>query len=196
LKHIKLAIQPLISKVLAVDSGSMKLVRWRRFTWELSTLPPVTATFPDHYHLRAATREEEKAVHRVIFTAFSLDTSWSDALQIFRESLEAQLEAAFAHELVPALVICHGQRIIAASALTAVADAESHLLSGPCVLMEYRNRGLGTALLHYSLKQLQNNGLERACGISKENVVASKFIYRKFGSVSEPCTFEPVLLQT
>ena len=62
--------------------------------------------------------------------------------------------------------------------------------------MEYRNRGLGTALLHYSLKQLQNNGLERACGISKENVVASKFIYRKFGSVSEPCTFEPVLLQT
>jgi predicted N-acetyltransferase YhbS len=171
----------------------MKLVRWRRFTWELAKLPPLDGTLPDHYHLRAAARDEEKAVHGVIFSAFSLDTSWSDALQHFRESLEAQIEAAFEHESVPGLVICHGQRIIAASALTTGVDAENHLLSGPCVLMEYRNRGLGTALLHYSLKQLQNNGLEQACGISKENVVASKFIYRKFGSVSEPYDFEPVL---
>jgi predicted N-acetyltransferase YhbS len=174
----------------------MKLVRWRRFTWELAKLPPVDARFPEHYHLRAATREEEKAVHRVVFSAFSLDSSWSDALHTFRESLEAQIEAAFAHEPVPGLVVCHGQRIIAASALTTAAEAENHLLSGPCVLMEYRNRGLGTALLQYSLKQLHNNGLDRACAISKENVVASKFIYRKFGSVSEPYNFEPVLLQT
>jgi predicted N-acetyltransferase YhbS len=56
---------------------------------------------------------------------------------------------------VPALVICHGQRIIGASALSTEMDAENHLLSGPCVLMEYRNRGLGTALLYYSLKQLR-----------------------------------------
>jgi predicted N-acetyltransferase YhbS len=174
----------------------MKLVRWRRFVWELAKLSAVDGSLPTHYHLRAATREEEKPVHRVIFSAFSLDSSWSDALQNFRESLEAQIEAAFAHENVPALVICHGQRIIGASALTTSADVENHLLSGPCVLMEYRNRGLGTALLQYSLKQLQNAGLEQACGISKENVVASKFIYPKFGSVSAPCEFEPVLAHT
>ena len=59
--------------------------------------------------------------------------------------------------------------------------------------MEYRNRGLGTALLHYSLKQLREAGLDQACGISKDNVVASKFIYTKFGSVSAPCDFEPSL---
>jgi predicted N-acetyltransferase YhbS len=174
----------------------MKMVRWRRFTWELANLPTIHGSLPVHYHLRGATREEEKAVHGVIFGAFSLDSSWSDALQNFREPLEAQIEAAFAHENVPSLVICHGQRIIAASALTTVADAENHLLSGPCVLMEYRNRGLGTALLRNSLKQLQNAGLEQACGISRENVVASKFIYTKFGSVSAPCDFEPVLAHT
>jgi predicted N-acetyltransferase YhbS len=174
----------------------MKLVRWRRFTWELAKLPAVDRSLPVHYHLRAATHEEEKAVHRVIFSAFSLDSSWSDVLHNFREMLEAQIEASFAHDNVPSLVICHGQRIIAASALTTGPDAENHLLSGPCVLTEYRNRGLGTALLWYSLKQLQNAGLERACGISKENVVASKFIYPKFGSVSAPCDYEPFLAHT
>jgi len=174
----------------------MKLVRWRRFVWQLAKLPAVDGKLPTHYHLRAATREESEPVRRVIFSAFSLDSSWSDALQQFRESLEGHIEAAFTHESVPGLVICHGQRIIAASALTTVNDAENHLLSGPCVLMEYRNRGLGTALLHYSLKQLQNAGLEQACGVSKENVVASKFVYPKFGSVSVPCDFAPLVVQT
>ena len=47
---------------------------------------------------------------------------------------------------LPALVITHGQRIIAASAICTDADAESNLISGPCVLVEYCNRGLGTAL--------------------------------------------------
>ena len=171
----------------------MKLVRWRRFIWQLAKLPPATALLPTHYTLRSATREEEKAVQQVIFSAFSLDSSWSDALHTFREPLEAQIEAAFAHESSPGVVICHGQRIIAASAITTNSDAESHLLSGPCVLMEYRNRGLGTALLHYSLKQLREAGLDQACGVSKDNVVASKFIYTKFGSVSAPCDFEPSL---
>ena len=171
----------------------MKLVRWRRFTWDLTKLPPLDNRLPDHYHLRAASKEEEKTVHRVIFGAFSLDASWSDALKSFHHRLEAQLEAAFAKENVPALVLCHGQRIIAASALTALPEADWHLLSGPCVLMEYRNRGLGSVLLHYSLKQLQNSGLDRACGISKDNVVAGKFIYPKFGATSEAYEFEPAL---
>ena len=49
----------------------MKLVRWRRFIWQLAKLPPATAALPAHYTLRSATREEEKLVQRVIFGAFS-----------------------------------------------------------------------------------------------------------------------------
>jgi N-acetylglutamate synthase-like GNAT family acetyltransferase len=162
------------------------LVRWKRFTWELAKLPTQEAPLPGHYTLRAASEEDEEAVHRVIMGAFSLDSSWSDAFKSFEAKLESQLTKAFANEDIPALVISHGQRIIAASALTVDREAESNLISGPCVLMEYRNRGLGSALLYYSLKQLQNAGLERAHGLSKDNVVAGKFIYPKFGSVSSP----------
>ena len=171
----------------------MKLVRWKRYTWELAKLPPLESPLPAQYTLRAASAEDEEAVHRVIMGAFSLDSSWSDAFKSFEGKLQGQLAKAFEHEDIPALVISHGQRIIAASALTVDREAESNLLSGPCVLMEYRNRGLGTALLFYSLKQLQNAGLEQARGISKENVVAGKFIYPKFGSTAVSHEPEPAL---
>src|SRR4051794_8152626 len=108
----------------------MKLVRWRRFTWDLSKLPTQRAQLPDHYSLREVSREELKAVRNVIFSAFSLDASWSDAFVIFRDNLDQQLELTFAREGIPALAITHGQRIIAASALNTDVDAESHLLSG------------------------------------------------------------------
>jgi predicted N-acetyltransferase YhbS len=174
----------------------MKLVRWRRFTWELNKLPALENPLPEHYHVRPAQREEEKAVAHVIITAFSLDSNWSDSVKIFRDRLEADVETAFAREGVPAVVICHGQRIIGASALTTEMEAENHLLSGPSVLMEYHNRGLGTSLLYFSLKQLQSAGLSRVHGVNKENVVSCKFIYPKFGSTSSEYDFEPALAGT
>ncbi len=169
----------------------MKMVRWRRFTWELSKLPPLDTRIPDHYQIRTADREDEKLVSGVIFSAFSLDSAWSGALKSFQERLETQIEQTFTRGNSPAVVIYHGPRIIAASALAADSSADNHLLSGPCVLMEYRNRGLGTALLYHSLKQLQSTGLERAHGITKENVVAGKFIYPRFGSQNVAYDFEP-----
>jgi predicted N-acetyltransferase YhbS len=174
----------------------MKLVRWRRFTWELNKLPALEKPLPDHYHVRSALRDEEKIVTNVILSAFSLDSAWSDTVKNFKERLEMQLETAFARESVPSLVICHGQRIIGASALSTEVDAENHLLSGPCVLMEYRNRGLGTSLLYFSLKQLQQGGLDRVHGVVKENVVAGKFIYPKFGSSNSSYNYEPMLAGT
>ena len=168
----------------------MKLVRWMRFTWELSKLPPLDTRLSDHYQVRPAEREEEKIVSDVIFRAFSLDSAWSGALKNFRDRLQSQLEQTFARANAPAVVICHGPRIIAASALTTEASADNHLLSGPCVLMEYRNRSLGTALLYHSLKQLHSAGLDRVHGITKENVIAGKFIYPRFGSVSTAYEFE------
>jgi N-acetylglutamate synthase-like GNAT family acetyltransferase len=171
----------------------MKLMRWRRFIWDLTKLPSLEYSMPTHYHLRVATREELRLVSPVISSAFSLDTAWSDTFFTFRERLDQQLEQAFARESIPALLVTHGQRIIGASALNTDMDAETNLISGPCVAVEYRNRGLGTALLHASLKQLKNAGLPRAKGICKDTAPATKFVYPKFGSTDEPHELEPLV---
>src|ERR1700733_2105145 len=159
----------------------MKLVRWKRFTWQLKKLPPPDEKLPAHFITRPAVREEARAVAHVVMTAFSLDSTWSDTLNQFRDRLEMQLDLAFQRETFPALVITHGPRIIAASVLNSDPDADSNLVSGPCVLTEYCNRGLGTALLHASLKQYAEAGLPHVSGITKENTTACKFLYPKFG---------------
>jgi predicted N-acetyltransferase YhbS len=174
----------------------MKLVRWKRFTWQLTKLPPLEVKLPPHYVFRPATREEAKAVNHVIFTAFSLDAAWSDTLKVFRERLEMQLDLAFARESTPGLVVTHGPRIIAASILSTEPDSESNLVSGPCVFPEYGNRGLGTALLHHTLRHLRSAGLDSAAAVTKENTASCKFVYPKFGSVSTTYDFVPALVES
>jgi len=53
----------------------MKLVRWKRFTWQIQKLPPLEQKLPAHFITRPATREEAKAVAHVVVTAFSLDST-------------------------------------------------------------------------------------------------------------------------
>jgi hypothetical protein len=169
----------------------MKLVRWKRFIWELSKLPPYEYKLPTPYVFRAAAREELKAVTNVVITAFSLDSAWSDTLNLFRERLEIQIEQAFARESVPALVVTHGPRIIAASVISTEVDSDSHLVSGPCVFSEYCNRGMGTALLHQTLVQLRVAGLERAAVVTKVNTPACKFVFTKFDSTGASYDLKP-----
>jgi N-acetylglutamate synthase-like GNAT family acetyltransferase len=171
----------------------MKLVRWKRFTWHLNPLPPLAHQLPESLLVRTATREEEKDVTHLVFRAFTLDSTWGDTLKIFRERLELGIHAAFAREAAPAIVVAHGPRIIAASVLNSEEDAESNLLSGPCVLPEYCNRGIGSALLHASLNQLREAGLATAHAVTKDNVPAAKFVYSKFGSTSAAHDYEPLL---
>ena len=169
----------------------MKLVRWKRFTWDLTRLEPDHEPhLPSFYTVRAAARDEEKAVRNVIFTAFGLDTAWGDSFKQVRGFIESQLASSFLHRAVPCLVITHGVRIIAASALNTSEDAPSHLISGPCVLAEYRNRGLGTALLHESLLHLKTAGLDHGTGVCRENVSTSKFVYPKFNSTAVDYDFD------
>lgn len=165
-----------------------------RFTWDLKKLPAADAGVDSHYHIRVATHEDEKAVRSVISSAFSLDMDWSDTLKSLRDHFEAQIDRVFDGKEVPCIVISHGSRIIGASALATENDAENHLLSGPCVLSEYRNRGLGTQLLRRSLQFLGDTGVEKAHGVTKHNVPAAKFIYPKFNSVSGTYDFEPELV--
>ena len=169
----------------------MKLVRWKRFTWDLAKLSPEhELRLPSHYTVRAAARDEEKAVRNVIFTAFGVDSAWGDSFKQIQSFIESQLNTSFLHRAVPCLVITHGVRIIAASALNESDDAISNLISGPCVLAEYRNRGLGTGLLHESLLYLKSAGLEHCVGLCKDNVPASKFVYPKFGAAQAEFDFD------
>ena len=174
----------------------MKLVRWKRFTWDLAKLPASAPALAERYGIRTAFPDDREAVEKVVLTAFTLDSAWADTLATVRDWLTAQLAATFEREVVPAIVITHGLRVIAASVITTDPDAETQLLSGPCVSMEYRNRGLGTALLHRTLAQLREAGLAQARGITKLNVPVAKFMYPKFGATGEDCEFEPGLIQT
>jgi N-acetylglutamate synthase-like GNAT family acetyltransferase len=171
----------------------MKLVRWKRFTWNLTTLAPLAHKMPESLQVRPASRDEEKDVTPLVIRAFTLDSTWGDTLKIFRERLELGMHAAFHREDVPAIVVVHGSRIIAASVLSTEEDAESHLLTGPCVLPEYTNRGTGSALLHFSLVQLREAGLTTAHAVTKDNVPAAKFVYSKFGSTAAAHEYEPLL---
>ena len=174
----------------------MKLVRWTRFTWNLANLPTPAPPLAERYSLRPAHREDFETVKHVILHAFTLDSTWCDSFGLVREWLGLQIDLAFERESTPALVIQHGQRIIGASALTTDVDAETHLISGPCVFMEYHNRGFGSALLYYSLKHLKNSGLESVNGVTKDNVTVAKFLYPKFGASGVPHEFASGLAPT
>ncbi len=84
------------------------------------------------------------------------------------------------------MVVTHGSRIIGASVLTFQRKAESHLLTGPCILVEYRNRGLATALLGESLMVLREAGVRSASGLTQAGSPTAEFLYPKFRSVCEP----------
>jgi GNAT superfamily N-acetyltransferase len=81
------------------------------------------------------------------------------------------------------VAIKHGARIIAASAIRDSGDKVSNLPLGICVLNEYRCRGLGTYLLHESLRRLKERGLDEARLVTRKGLPADRYLYPKFGGV-------------
>ena len=167
----------------------MKWTRWTRFAWDLTRLAPAYPAVDSRYHIRAATADDEKAVRAVVLSAFTLDSNWAFMMKMLRAQLEAALDSLFDEKsdegARPAcLVITHGSRIIGASVLTTRRDAENHLLTGPCILVEYHNRGLATALLAESLLALRDAGVKTAYGMTVQNAPTGQFVYSKFDSTS------------
>ncbi|MGC1479625.1 MAG: GNAT family N-acetyltransferase [Chthoniobacterales bacterium] len=137
------------------------------------------------YTFRRAEDGESPVVERSILAAFSQDSGWNDDSRVFVESLESKLETAFSEQPPLCVVVQHGSRIIGASLLTVVPDAPNHLLTGPCILHEYRSRGIGSVLLHASLAALQEMGLNVAHGLAPHLSPAAKYVYPKFGGLPE-----------
>ena len=171
----------------------MKLIKWVQFTWDLAALPASTSELPEHYQISPATEEDEKELRRVVTASFALDPDWNTTMQDVMQAVDAWLDATLASKANGCLALRHGSRVIGASVLSLDPSATNHLLPGPCVLMEYRNRGFGTHLLERSLTTLRDNGLTHATAIAKENSPVTKFLYTKFNGVASPRDPSPLL---
>ena len=167
----------------------MRLVQWVRFTWDLDKLPAFATALPEHYHFAEVGRPNEKELRDVIARSFAHDTSWGDAIHEVTAMLDGWLEEAFDPERNGICVaLRHGVRIIGATVLNPNPAAEDHLAPGPCVQMEYRSRGLGTALLGEALRRLREAGLSRAATPARLNGPAARFLYPKFNGAVAPGT--------
>ena len=175
----------------------MKLERWTRFSWDLGGFTPVYPEIDSRYSIRIATVEDERAVRTAVLSTFTLDSHWNYILRHLSDRFESSLDLVFERGDrrhsgdLPCLVVTHGARIIGASALNTWPEAENHLLTGPCISMEYRNRGIGTALLAQSLLFLKAAGVKLAAGLTRQNTPTEKFLYAKFGSHAVPYNYIP-----
>src|SRR5205085_7592228 len=149
-------------------TASMNWSNWIRFRWDLTKLPAFDAVLPEHYEIGIATTENEVELRKIISTSFILDPTWNPATQDVMEAVELWLERAFSSPTATCLALRHGLRIIGAAVIFGNPQADVHLSPGPCVSMEYRNRGFGTRLLEQSLTRLQESGLKEAIGIAHE----------------------------
>ena len=166
---------------------------WLCFEWDTATAD-FSAPAPASLAIRPAIREEEEVVGKVLRTAFSMDSSWGDISRRLDESMVRFVEGAFAksRETPSCVVAQHGSRIIGVSVMNPDPDSQNHLSSGPMILHEYRNRGLGSALLAASLNFLRAGGLPKVRGVTRANSIAARFIYTKFGSHQISCALDPL----
>jgi GNAT superfamily N-acetyltransferase len=160
---------------------------WLRFAWNTSVL----VNAPEGADLiRRATREEGEEVLRVLLLSLSMDSAWNDSFAQAEHYLTEAVARLFNTTDPLCLVIPKGNRMIAASLIDPSSETAFHLVSGPCVLMEYRNRGIGSRLLHASLAALAEAGVTNPNGITRDKTVASKYVFPKFGGSSERVVLE------
>jgi GNAT superfamily N-acetyltransferase len=161
--------------------------KWLKFTWDLSELPESAGDITHPLILRAADREEKSAVLKTVLTSFSMDTGWADIHKPLMQKLTGRIDEAFDEKEPACIVLQYGHRIIGSSVLALAEDEqEPNLITGPCVVHEYRSRGYGASLLGASLLHLKKAGVRRAIGLTRERTVAARFLYPHFGGTSTP----------
>jgi ribosomal protein S18 acetylase RimI-like enzyme len=171
----------------------MKLIEWVRFSWDFEDLPALDLELPPHYRIEAATLEDEEPLRQVISRCFRLDPVWSPALHETLQTIESWLGRALQSDRHMCLVLRHGARIIGASVLSLDPESDSHLSPGPCISMEYRNRGFGSRLLEHSFHVLSEAHVTRAFALTRSNTSVARFLYPKFHGVSAPIDRTPLL---
>jgi len=160
----------------------MRLTEWVQYTWKLKTLATDAPKLASRYTVEAATPEDRDLLLAAVTRSMSMEPSWSDDLAARVKLAEDIVQTAFPAGEVTFVAIKHGARIIGAAGIRDAGDKVSNLPLGVCVLNEYRCRGLGTFLLHESLRRLKERGLEEARLVTRKGVPADKYLYPKFGS--------------
>jgi hypothetical protein len=164
----------------------MRRTRWVSFTWDLAKAELPEVAIPRHYAVSLAGVEDQEELQRVIDKSLALDPSWNAALPDVSSTVMASIARALALESTLRLALRHGTRIIGGTLLAPELSASEHLVPGPCILMEYRNRGLGTLLLVSALRRLRDAGVTRVSAITRENSPAARFLYPKFSGNPSP----------
>jgi ribosomal protein S18 acetylase RimI-like enzyme len=149
----------------------------------LKTLPEETAKLASRYTVETATLDDKNLLLAAVSRSLSMEPAWSDDLAARVKLCEEIIHGAFPAGEVSFVAVKHGARIIGTAAIRDAGDKVSNLPLGVCVLNEYRNRGLGTYLLHESLRRLKERGLEQARLMTKKGLTADRFLYPKFGGV-------------
>lgn len=169
----------------------MKLVRWMQFTWDLAKVPEAQGIIDPQFQIRPSTKEDLQTLQSVVTSSFYLDSGWNEISGRLNASFQKRFEELSKEGSVRALVMTHGKRVVGGSIYSCEEETSSHLITGPCLLQEYSNRGLGSALLHHNLLALKEAGLRKACAVTKWGTTAAKFVYSKFNSVSLAYQPEP-----
>jgi GNAT superfamily N-acetyltransferase len=172
-----------LEQYLATTLAARNRNLWKSYSWQASALSGFPVSGADL--LRPATREEGEEILDVIMLAVSMDSAWNDSLSLMEKFFRASIARLFNAEEPACLVVPKGNRIVAASLLDPDADAVIQLVSGPAVLMEYRNRGIGTRLLHASITALRDRGISKVSALTRSNSIADRYVYPKFGGRSE-----------
>lgn len=159
---------------------------WQRFHWYLDErLDSALSAELSPFVFRPATADEGATAWRVVVSSLMMERAWTGANSEIAADVERRCDAAFDSVEPGCVVVQHGSRVIGASVLDFAEDAPFHLVTGPCILHEYRSRGLGTALLADSLRFLRAHGLRRATGLARVNSTVARFVYPKFGGEAE-----------
>lgn len=168
---------------MAIPSKPIKLVKFR---WKTTEVPAGAASIPKPFVLREAGEQELDDALRVIRASYDLDPEWSGCAKHVEQFVLPGVKKAFESGAC-CLFVQHGNRVIAASAyLPEPGEDGVHLVSGPCVLSEYRNRGIAGTLLAATLEALGARGVKEAIGQTRPNSHSAKFLSAKFGGEPLP----------
>lgn len=163
---------------MAIASQPVPLVR---FTWNLKELQPGSLEMPKPFVLRTADKDETDEAIAIVQASYNLDPSWSGCAMHTRDTVLPGVSKAMTRE-PSCLFVLHGNRVIGVSAYNCEPeDGGVHLVSGPCVITEYRSRGIGAALLFATLDALRERGGTVATGQTRPNSPSAKYLYSKFG---------------
>jgi hypothetical protein len=174
---------PITSKPIALS----------RFQWNLADIPSGSGEMSAPFVLRPAQEQEADDAVRVVQSSYNLDPQWSGCAKHIDGTILPAVARLF-EGTATCLFVLHGNRVIAASAYDPEPTDGIHLVSGPCVFMEYRNRGIGGALLGATLLALRERGVTQAVGCARPGSSAAKYLCGKFGGLEVAPAAPPVVI--